>query len=86
MVSVLGMVDAVLCSPGTLTLQDIADALDYGPHTLSPRLREQVRQIAGAFKYSIEKQLAECRKGNHRFVGCRCWYCDEPKLQVVKDE
>lgn len=85
MASVLGMIEVILDFPGTLTLQDVADSLDYGPQQLSPREHAKALEIKGAFDRSVAKQREQCKLGNHRFRGGKCWYCDETQLKVVDD-
>lgn len=83
MESVLGMLEVVLDWRGNFSLQDVADALDYGPDDLSPRQQESVAEIAGAWERAKASGREQCKLGNHRFKEGRCWWCDEPKLKIV---
>ncbi len=85
MESVLGMLEVVLDTPGQISLQDVADALDYGPKELSPRQRESFGKVVEAWDRSKTAAREKCGHGDHLFINGQCWWCDEPQLKVVDD-
>ncbi len=85
LMSVVSMMEVVLDMPGTIEMQDIADAIDYGPHQLSPRQAESFKKVSAAFERSMAEQAEKCARGEHRMKNGRCWACGEPALKVVED-
>jgi len=79
------MLDVVLDQPGSVSLQEVVDCIDYGPHELSPRMRKQVGLLSKAFSKAVNDQLKKCANGEHMMRGGRCWMCQEAKLKIVKD-
>lgn len=86
LISVVGMMEVVLDSPGALTLQDVADIIDYGPYQLAPRDRQKVKKMVDAFERSMAEQAEKCARGEHMMRNGRCWACKETTLKVVDDE
>lgn len=86
LVSVVGMIEVVLDHTGAISLQDVADAIDYGPHQLSPRQAHEFQKVAAAFKRSMSEQAEKCQRGEHLWRGNRCWACKESILKVVEEE
>ena len=87
MTSVLGMAEVILDNPGMVTMQDIADALDYGPNRLSPRQYQEFTLVKDAFDRAITEADANCKRGEHSTHNGSCLHCGhkESHLKVVEN-